>query len=228
MNAKKIPYLLTENSIDNFSNILNGVTIDLGCGRMPFRDKLLDRGLITEYIGVDLDYPRGTVYNDGQRPPDLTWDGISLPLPNESCDSVLSVCVLEHCPHPSVYLAEAYRIMRAGSPICVQVPFLWNIHDAPNDYWRATPFGLELLLKEAGFVDIRVTPTGGWHTALATMIGAYCDRAPLGKIQRRLVRALLRPFYEWATRRGRSEDVSDLSGLMITSLRAVAYKQHRQ
>jgi SAM-dependent methyltransferase len=150
----------------------NGLVLDVGCGHKPYRSLLLSPpSLATAYVGVDLP---GNPYS----PPDLEWDGATLPRPDASVDSVLLTEVLEHCPEPGAVLKEVWRVLRPGGFLFMTVPFIWPMHAIPHDEYRFTPFALERLLKGAGFPSPRIAATGGRNAALGAMLAIWAGRMP--------------------------------------------------
>ncbi len=93
-------------------------------------------------IGVDIREGKGV---------DLVADVYQLPFKNDEFDTVLCVAILEHLEYPRKAISEMHRVLKSGGIILISVPFMFPIHDAPNDYWRFTKYGLKKL-----FVD-------GWH-----------------------------------------------------------------
>lgn len=85
-------------------------------------------------------------------------------LADEVADTIISLSVLEHLCEPQVMLREAYRILRPGGGIILQVPWQWWVHEAPYDYFRYTPYGLKYIFEKAGFVDVVVEPQSGFFT----------------------------------------------------------------
>lgn len=135
-----------------------GVVVDLGCGEAPYRDEIL-RSART-YIGVD--WPASL--HDRSKV-DLVADlSAGVPLTTASVDTVVCFQSLEHVKEPSRLLVECHRILRPGGRLLVTVPFMWHIHEEPNDYYRFTRFGLAYLLEQAGFDQIRIREnTGFWQ-----------------------------------------------------------------
>lgn len=135
-----------------------GRVVDLGCGTAPYKDEILKKA--DEYIGVDWynsfhDQTNVDVFAD------LTAE---LPFAADYADTVTSFQVLEHLSEPSFFLSECQRILRPGGKLFVTVPFMWNVHEAPHDYFRYTRHGLEHLLKKNGFDEISVVEnTGFWQ-----------------------------------------------------------------
>jgi hypothetical protein len=92
-----------------------------------------------------------------------------------------------------VMLGEAFRILRSGGYLVLNVPWQWWIHEAPYDYFRYTPYGLNYLLKKAGFTDIVVEPLGGFFTMLVLKLNYFSLRFILGPAPVRfLIRSILR------------------------------------
>lgn len=92
---------------------------------------------------------------------DIIFDAERIwPCHGQSLDGVLFVNVLEHLYRPRAALIEASRVMRPGAIVAGVVPFMFNIHTSPNDYYRYTRFALEQMLREQGFTAIMVEELG--------------------------------------------------------------------
>jgi SAM-dependent methyltransferase len=71
---------------------------------------------------------------------------------------------MEHLKEPSLFLSECYRILKTGGWLFITLPFMWQVHEAPYDFFRYTRFGLGYLLEKNGFVDIEIQEsTGFWQ-----------------------------------------------------------------
>ncbi|MEN8228003.1 MAG: methyltransferase domain-containing protein [Bacteroidota bacterium] len=139
---------------------IRGRVVDLGCGTAPYKEEVIN--LDGEYVGVDW----SNSLHDIQ--PDVVSD-LTKPLPFDKgyADTLLSFQVLEHLPTPGDFLKECYRILQPGGALFLTVPFQWRVHEAPYDYFRYTRYGLEYLLKEAGFKEFTIEEMGGfWYTWL--------------------------------------------------------------
>lgn len=149
-------YNISDRFLEAAAPRIRGVVYDLGCGEMPFREWISDQGC--RYIGVDWSETphklKAEIVADLSEP---------LPIDDEQADTLISWSVMEHLREPQRFLLEAHRILKPGGHLIIQVPFMWHVHEAPHDYYRFTRFGLEYLLKQAGFVDIDVSAqTGFW------------------------------------------------------------------
>jgi len=87
---------------------------------------------------------------------DIVSDGLDYPFEDSKFDKVLLRCVLEHVEEPEHILKELYRILKPGGKIVIEVPFINPIHGAPEDYFRFTPKGLEVIIKNQNFIIEKV------------------------------------------------------------------------
>lgn len=199
----------------------NGRLLDAGCGRMPYRDLVLQSGLVTEYVGLDIESAR--IYDQNVNP-DFTWNGKVMPFENGSFDCVLATEVLEHCPDPEAFLGEVFRVLKPGGLFFFTVPFLWNLHEVPYDEYRYTPFALERHLKNVHFKQINIRALGGWHASLAQMLGLWVRRSPMNRILRLGLSYLLCPFIFLLIKMDGRNSVIFREGSMITGLSGLASK----
>jgi SAM-dependent methyltransferase len=145
--------------------------VDLGCADAPYRD-LLPEG--ARYVGVDL---------PGNPVAELEFraDG-SVPMPDGSCDLVLSTQVLEHVEDPATYLAECHRLLRPGGSLVVSTHGIMYYHRDPEDYWRWTRAGLQKVLEEHG---LRVDRMRGVLALAPAALQIFQD-GTMWKVPRRL------------------------------------------
>jgi len=165
---------LIRDSVTSFAARLpaGAVVLDAGCGESRFRPCFPEARLIGydrcigdrrwDYSGVD-----------------IVGDLHQIPFPAHSLDGVLCVVTLEHVPEPASVLQEFHRVMKPGARLCLVVPLLWEVHQAPHDYFRFTRYGIEHLARRCGFVLESLTPLGGFFT----LLGRRCVNS-LGFFQR--------------------------------------------
>lgn len=170
----------------------SGVLLDVGCGEMPYKSLILRQPEITRYLGLDIENPT----YQAKLKPDIIWDGTRIPLPDESVDCAVATEVFEHIPNLVSTLHEIYRVLKPGGKIFFTVPFLWPLHDMPQDECRYTPFSLKRVIQQSGYSMIDIKAHGGWDASLAQMIGLWVTRSPMDSNKRSEYMQLLYPFYQ--------------------------------
>lgn len=199
-----------------------GHLLDVGCGRMPYKEYLLKNKYISQYTGLDIE--TALVYEAGVKP-DYTWDGLSMPFGNDQFDTLMATEVLEHCPDPGLTIREMQRVLKPGGLIFFTVPFLWYLHEVPHDEYRYTPFALERILKESGLEEIEIKAHGGWNMSMAQMLGLWIAFTKKGKHQKRWGK-LLNPFIRKLMKKDLAEPPSVFSnGTMINGFYGTARKK---
>lgn len=133
---------------------LQGVVLDIGAG-----DRWLQQHLPAEARYIALDYPPTGRDLYGARP-DIFADAARLPVADGRVDAVVCLEVLEHVRHPQQVLAEIARVLRPGGRLCLSIPFLYPIHDAPFDFQRLTRDGLMRDIERAGLQVVSIQKDG--------------------------------------------------------------------
>lgn len=200
---------------------LNGKLLDIGCGKMPYKEHILKNQQVDHYIGLDIE---NALLYDAAVQPDVTWDGKIMPFTSDSFNCAIGTEVLEHCPEPDVILKEVYRVLKTNGVFFFTVPFLWNLHEVPHDEYRYTPFSLKRHLENAGFKDIEIKATGGWHASMAQMLGLWVKRSPMSKTKRRYLSKFLKPIISYLIKLDKKTAVRFKEGQMITGLYGFAKK----
>jgi SAM-dependent methyltransferase len=141
-----------------------------------------------------------TVDDDPKRRPDIVADVCDLSkFADASLDAVFLLEVLEHVRTPDRAIAEIHRVLAEGGVLVLSTPFVFEIHDAPRDYYRFTRFGLEFLLRD--FASVEVRPRNGYlKSMLVPLLRLYRSRYSLDVCFGLVVAAfvfLLRPLVEW-------------------------------
>jgi SAM-dependent methyltransferase len=123
-----------------------GTLLDVGCGDGGIARTLLGQRPDLEVTGIDVLVRPHTLI------PVSSFDGTTIPYPDDSFDDVLFVDVLHHTEDPAVLLAEAARVARRGivvkDHLASGVVSAWtlrlmdwvgNAHHGvalPYNYWR--------------------------------------------------------------------------------------------
>lgn len=160
------PFWLARRSLlsglSELASELSGNLLDVGCGTRPYAALFRH----THYIGLELDTPMARARGGA----DVFYGGSAFPFADGSFDSLLCNQVLEHVPDPIQFLDECARVLKPDGKLLLSVPFVWDEHEAPYDYFRYTRYGLRQLAMESGFnilVEKRLTTGGSALTQLA-------------------------------------------------------------
>lgn len=155
-----------------------GRVLDVGCGRKPYQSVFTS---VKEYVGVDV--ATSPHLNPGM---DRIYDGKTLPFEEGSFDSVICTEVLEHCVDPKAMLAEMARVLCPGGHLFITVPFVFQHHEMPHDYFRFTRFGLKELVEENSLDMVWMDMRGGvysvWVQSTYLAISYTVSRSPVVEI----------------------------------------------
>lgn len=152
------------------------VMVDIGAGDAPYRELFDHCGYIATDWSESVHEYAGAA--------DVVASAEALPLLTGSADAVLLTQVLEHVADPGAVIEQAARVLKPGGALFATVPFVWELHELPHDYWRFTPASLARLLRQTGFVEIEVKPRTDCFTTLAQLTRNLCwgmGRAPDGR-----------------------------------------------
>jgi len=105
------------------------------------------------------------------------------PVPDTSMGVVLNMESLEHIAYPQKAIDEINRVLKPDGFLILTTVMHFKIHRTPKDYWRFTPDGLELLLKDFKIADCTLEgsfkrPKGIWVTAQKVLEGGGLGRLP--------------------------------------------------
>lgn len=155
---------LQSHSLREALGILDGISansdvvkvVDLGCGAGESYDIFTGRNPKTRWVGLDLaESPEAGARE--QKPPGFcVFDGVRIPLAENSVDIVYSRQVFEHVRHPEDLLSETYRVLKSGGLFVGSTSHMEPLHS--RSFWNYTPYGFCVLLRDANFKSIQVRP----------------------------------------------------------------------
>lgn len=94
-------------------------------------------------------------------------DATRIPVKDNSIDTVLCFEVLDDIPEPGDLFAEIRRVLKKGGILFLSVPQMWNIHNAPYDFYRYTRHGLAYQAEKHGFNVMQIVGIGGFWARVA-------------------------------------------------------------
>lgn len=156
----------------NIKNFANGDLLDLGAGKAP---------LYSAYKP----YVKSVTLADWANSPhenkhlDVFCDITKkLPFKKDQFDTIILSDVLEHIPNPKDLILELKRILKPQGIVLMNVPFMYQVHEAPHDYHRYTEFMLEKMLKDANMKVIKIDALGGGWTVFIDLTSKLLYRRP--------------------------------------------------
>jgi SAM-dependent methyltransferase len=173
---------------------LGGRVLDLGCGNQPYRPYLSH---VRQYVG--LDYPPTQASMEVLVQPEVYGNARDLPFADASFDGIMCSQVLEHVDRPEDVIGELGRVLKPGGTGLISVPFFYNLHMEPHDYFRFTPYGIKRMLERNGLLVREIRSQGGIGTLLVQMFHNWLF-SELGRFARRhrilgMLLALASPFF---------------------------------
>jgi SAM-dependent methyltransferase len=150
-------YFLNRDIKEAIENYAKGDFLDMGCGNKPYEG--LYKPITTSQIGCDI------VQSD-QNTVDVICPATDLKFENNRFDSVLCTQVLEHVFEHDKLMSEAFRVLKPGGNLILTVPFAWELHEEPYDFFRYTKHALKQLFEQTGFEIDYIKPNGGKWAAI--------------------------------------------------------------
>lgn len=98
-----------------------------------------DRVMTSHVLDVDAGNPRATLVGDLAAPATL---------PAAAFDCIVLTQTVQLIPDVRAALVNAWTALRPGGVLLVSVPTITKAYLPPNDYWRFTAPGLDVLLRE--------------------------------------------------------------------------------
>lgn len=93
--------------------------LDIGCGLGVF----LESVNVKKKTGVDLDPECIEITKKYVPEAELhVADACALPFPDETFDTVVAICLLEHVENPTAFIKEAYRVTKIGGRALITTP----------------------------------------------------------------------------------------------------------
>jgi len=189
--------------------------LDIGCGRQPFRQTL--EGMGYAYTGLDVTQnPEGSVdivcAIDGPLPAELTSRG--------PFDFVLCTEVLEHVADWNTAFQNLAQLLKTGGRLLVTCPHFYQLHEAPYDFWRPTPYALQHYGRQVGLHILRQRAAGNAWDVLGTLLPSFQAVPASARLRDRaattMVKLLQRGLF-WVLRTRRLQRMVRIQGSIYLS-----------
>jgi SAM-dependent methyltransferase len=152
-----------------------GKILDFGCGQKPY-EQIFRK---SEYAGIDFKYySKNKDVHD--KKPDYFFDekyskDLTLPFNSESFDHAVSFQVLEHHKDPKKMISEMVRIIKKEGLILISCPFLYGLHEEPNDFQRYTKHKLKELFGKNNCEIIESKEEGSLPSVISMLISEHIN-----------------------------------------------------
>ena len=139
-----------------------GHLLDIGCGNKPYQNWY--NAVTSLQIGCDM------AQSDAQKV-DVICPATALAFEDNQFNTALCTQVLEHVYDHNAVLREANRVLQPGGKLILTVPFCWELHEEPHDFFRISKHGIKRLFEENNFSVVSIKSNGGkWAAAFQIMI----------------------------------------------------------
>ena len=143
----------------------NEVVLDVGCGSKPYyHEKIKAKILCADIIKTKKSH--------------IVCDASSLPLKKSKFDGVICVNSLYYCKNPFNAVKEFSHVLKKNGRLVIITPFIYPIHDVPDDKYRFTEYGLRELLKEDFRIE-KIKAVGGIFSLPAVFFHSLIKGIPL-------------------------------------------------
>jgi len=204
----KIKYILSphflekKGILDSISKVLdvlgkNYKILDVGCGSQPYRKLFEDKG--AKYTGIDFgDYSKNNSFKKAE--PDLFFPegytkDFNIPLEDKSFNVILAFQVLEHHKNIEKFFSEANRLLKEDGYLFITFPFIWSLHEEPNDFQRLTHYKIKDLAERNGLEIVNIDKRGGVSSVISQTLNLSLFEKKIPKIIKYfLYFLLLAPF----------------------------------
>jgi SAM-dependent methyltransferase len=158
--------------LENTANALNAgaYVLDAGAGDRRYQPLFTD----AIYHSTDV-----KAVKKGSDELSFIGDLGSVPLKDDQYDLVICTQVLEHVKDPGAVLLEIFRVLREGGQLLLTAPLYYEEHEAPNDFFRFTRYGITQLLESAGFKIRKVEWLEGYFGTLSYELDKAARSLPL-------------------------------------------------
>ena len=142
------------------SKYSKGKILDVGCGNKPYES--LFSTTKEKYVGCD-------IVQSSDKKVDIICLATNIDAADKSYDTVFSTQVMEHVDNSDLMMKECNRVLKPDGIFILSVPFCWELHEEPYDFFRFTKYGLTELCNRNNFEILELIPNGGKWAAIFQM-----------------------------------------------------------
>ncbi len=154
----------------SFRNIIKGPILEVGSRDYGNTQNFRELFANEQYLGIDMQAGKGV-----DQVLDLAdgFESIDAALQGRRFKTIICMSVLEHCRDPFKMAQNIQSLMSENGVLLVSVPFSWEIHGFPDDYWRFTPSGVRTLFQQLDFETYKGTAFAGKQKQGSSLDGDF-------------------------------------------------------
>jgi len=156
------------NSIQKSLKYINGKVLDIGSGTSQYKKFFINN--IDEYIALDNEETNQVMFPTSKEK-FISGDIKRLPFNNDSFDTVLLTQVLEHIDDTNLAMQEVKRVLKVDGILIISVPFIYQSHAVPYDFYRFSEYGLKKILNDFEILDWHYQ--GYFGTTIISLINGF-------------------------------------------------------
>lgn len=160
-------------NIHRFSNYIQWNVLDFWCWYKPYKEIFRK---VTHYHWVDFSGTKD-LYNSA----DAYYNWEKLQYADNYFDSLICTEVLEHVFNIDIVLSELYRVLKIWANWIITIPFAWDEHEQPHDFWRYTYFGIQAILHRHKFKILHHIKSGNYIDTLWQLFIMYYIKISFSK-----------------------------------------------
>lgn len=129
---------------------IDGEILDLGGSKRSGYHELIKGNHAITTANIDKDFGCDVVFDMQE----------NFPLSDETYDAVICFNVFEHVFGFNKGFSEANRVLKKGGQFIFAIPFMYQIHGSPDDYFRYTKSAIKELLENNNFSEYNIEKLG--------------------------------------------------------------------
>lgn len=170
LKGKTVRRFLLNMKIFENQHQIQGQVLDLASGKNPSYYQYLNLSKI-QLTRTDI---------NSQSKPDIIVDlNQPINLSSNQFDIILFFNSLYILESPDLAIKECYRLLKPNGLLFLSSPFIFNETPEPHDYHRFTSEKLHILLTQAGFTQISITPIGNRFSAITHILNPFLIFRPV-------------------------------------------------
>lgn len=149
---------IIDEDLAGHDKLIKGTIVDVGGRKIKHKGFFRFKSeKIKEVITVNIEKDIGA---------DIIASAENIPLPDNSADTVMMTEVLEHLQKPKEAVKEAARLLKSGGHMIISSPFLYPIHNDPDDYQRLTASWFRQTLEDNNLEITEIKEQGFLFTVI--------------------------------------------------------------